>query len=45
MCTSAGVMEEEWAREPAGLDGIPPMYSILKGEVRSKSKHKESKIT
>ncbi|XP_077051907.1 zinc finger CCHC domain-containing protein 17 [Siphateles boraxobius] len=28
-------MEEEWAREPAGLDGIPPMYSILKGEVVS----------
>ncbi|XP_067281034.1 nucleolar protein of 40 kDa [Pseudorasbora parva] len=28
-------MAEERTREPAGLDGVPPMYSILKGEVVS----------
>lgn len=28
-------MAEERMREPAGLDGLPPMYSILKGEVVS----------
>ncbi|XP_051527424.1 nucleolar protein of 40 kDa [Myxocyprinus asiaticus] len=28
-------MAEERTREPAGLDGLPPMYSILKGEVVS----------
>ncbi|XP_016365286.1 nucleolar protein of 40 kDa-like [Sinocyclocheilus rhinocerous] len=28
-------MAEEGMREPAGLDGLPPMYSILKGEVVS----------
>ncbi|KTG02881.1 hypothetical protein cypCar_00011809 [Cyprinus carpio] len=35
MYLSAGVMAEEQVREPAGLDGLPPMYSILKGEVVS----------
>lgn len=29
------VMAEEREREPAGLDGLPPMYSILRGEVAS----------
>nr|AAH56336.1 Zinc finger, CCHC domain containing 17 [Danio rerio] len=28
-------MAEEHMREPVGLDGLPPMYSILKGEVVS----------
>lgn len=28
-------MAEEHMREPAGLDGLPPMYSIIKGEVVS----------
>uniref|UniRef100_A0A8C2DC14 Zinc finger CCHC domain-containing protein 17 n=1 Tax=Cyprinus carpio TaxID=7962 RepID=A0A8C2DC14_CYPCA len=28
-------MAEDRMREPAGLDGLPPMYSILKGEVVS----------
>ncbi len=37
MYLSAGVMAEEWMREPAGLDGVPPMYGILKGEVRFKN--------
>ncbi len=34
MYLSAGVMAEEWMREPVGLDELPPMYGILKGEVR-----------
>lgn len=31
---SADAMAEEHMREPAGLDGLPPLYSIIKGEVR-----------
>ncbi|KAI7798796.1 nucleolar protein of 40 kDa [Triplophysa rosa] len=28
-------MAEEYMREPEGLDGLPPLYSIIKGEVAS----------
>ncbi|XP_026144456.1 nucleolar protein of 40 kDa-like [Carassius auratus] len=35
MYLSAGVMAEERMREPAALDELPPMYSILNGEVVS----------
>lgn len=40
MLPCADAMAEEHMREPEGLDGLPPIYSIIKGEVRFRSNPK-----